>query len=175
MLKNKSLLKVFAIFAVLLLSMYMLTGCETESSKKDKEKSNDSVSSSYEEPIKNMIEGLSEANSSKFLKAFPSFISDYMKDIFTDKYLETTLKTAEEEYGKNVKMTYKITDKTEIDSDELKEMEEAVKTNFDKEIKITKGYELGIEVTTKGDDEEDTETDEMNVYEIDGNWYILDI
>ena len=54
-------------------------------------------------------------------------------------------------------------------------MEEDVLTNFNKEVKITKGYEVEIEVTTKGDDTEDTEKDAFNVYEIDGKWYILDL
>lgn len=176
MLINKNILKLFAIFAVLLMSMYLLTGCEIgESKSKEKNENGEEITSSYEEPIKNMIEGLTEANSSKFLKAFPSFISDYMGDIFTDEYLENTLETAEEEYGENIKMSYEITDKTEIEEEDLRKMEEDIKTNFDEDIKITKGYELGIKVTTKGDDAEDTEEDEFNVYEVDGKWYILDL
>ena len=179
MLKNKYVIKLIAIFAVLLMSMYMLTGCEFEKSdsskKKDKNDDNKEVTSSYEEPVKYMVEGLSEANSKKFLKAFPDFISEHMEDIFTDEYLENTLKTAESEFGENIEMSYKITDKTEIDEDELNKMEEDIKNSFDEEITITKGYELGVEVTTKGDDAEDTEEDEFNVYEVDGKWYILDL
>lgn len=178
MFKNKYIIKLISIFAVLLMSMYMLTGCEFEksdSSKKDKNDDTKEITSSYEEPVKYMVEGLSEANAEKFLKAFPEFISDYMEDIFTDEYLENTLKTAENEFGENIEMSYKIIDKTEIDKDELEKMEEDIKNNFEEEITITKGYELGVEVTTKGDDAEDTEEDEFNVYEVDGKWYILDL
>ncbi len=171
MLKNKRMLKLIAVFAMLVMSMYMLTGCEIGKKNSDKEDN----SSSYEEPIKNLIEGLSEANSDKLLKAFPGFISDYMKDIFTDEYLESTLKKAEEDFGANVKMSYKITDKTDLEDEELRKMEEDIQTNFNKEVKITKGYEVEIEVTTKGDETEDTEKDAFNVYEIDGKWYILDL
>ena len=109
------------------------------------------------------------------MKRLCKFISDYMEDIFTDEYLENTLKTAENEFGENIEMSYKIIDKTEIDKDELEKMEEDIKNNFEEEITITKGYELGVEVTTKGDDAEDTEEDEFNVYEVDGKWYILDL
>ena len=170
MLKNKRMLKLIAVFAMLVMSMYMLTGCEIGKKNSDKDDS-----SSYEDPIKNLVEGLSEANSSKLLKAFPDFIADYMKDIFTDEYLESTLDKAEEDFGTNVKMSYKITDKTDLEDEELRKMEEDVLTNFNKEVKITKGYEVEIEVTTKGDETEDTEKDAFNVYEIDGKWYILDL
>jgi len=177
MLIKKNLLKIIAVVSVLFLSMYTLTGCENGILKSDKndEKENNEIAESYEEPIKNMIEGLSDANSETFLKAFPDFISDYMGDIFTDEYLENTLENAEAEFGANVKMSYKVTNKTEIDEEDLRKMEEDVKTNFEEEITITKGYELEVDVTTKGEDIEDTEKDAFNVYEVDGKWYILDL
>ena len=131
----------------------------------------------YEQPVINFVEGLGEANSEKFLKAFPSFISDneYMKNTFTNEYLQGVLKNAEENYGANIKMTCKITNKEDIAEENLKTMQEDVKTYYNKEITITKGYKLSAEITTKGDNEEDVDTEDFEVYEIDGNWYMLDL
>ncbi len=173
MLKNKRNIKLIAIFALLILSMQMLTGCEIGkfNSKKDQEKAVEA----YEEPIRNMIEGLSETNSGKLLNAFPDFITEYMKDIYTNEFLESTLDKAKEEFGANIKLSYKITDKKDLEEKDLKQVEESIKKNFDKEIKITKGYEVEVEVTTKGDEAEDTEKDAFKVYEVDGKWYILDL
>ena len=70
-------------------------------------------------------------------------------------------------------MSYKILDKKDISEEDLREMEEEVKESFGKEIRITKGYKLGVEITTKGDKAEDKEEDVFKVYEIDGKWYML--
>lgn len=175
MLKNKSILKIIAIFAVLLMSMSMLTGCELGKKSSNEKSDENAEQTSYEEPIKNLVEGLSEANAEKFLKAFPSYVGEYMENIFTDEYLKSTLQEAESDFGANIKMSYKVTNKEDISEEDMKQMEEEVKENFDKEIDITKGYTLDVEITTKGDNTEDKEEDIFNVYEVDGNWYILDL
>ncbi len=172
MLKNTKVLKIVAIIAMLVMSMYMLTGCGNNESKKDKKADN---VEGYEQPIKYLVEGLSEANSEKFLKAFPGFISEQVKQYFDADYLQTALDRAEDEYGANVKMTYKVTGKEEISEDDLKDMAEDVKDSYDEEVEITKGYVVDVEITTKGDDTEDTEEDSFDVYEIGGNWYVLDL
>lgn len=169
MVKNKRLIKALTIMLVMMMSIVLLSGCEI-GSKKDKDKNE---IQDYEQPVKNMVEGLSEANSEKFLKAFPDFISDYMKTMFTDDYLSQTIEKAEEEYGSNLTMSYKVTDKKDISDSELQETQEEVKESFNKEVKFDKGYVLTVEITTKGDNDEDTETDDLKVYEIDGAWYLL--
>ena len=170
MIKNKNIMKVIAVLAVMIMTSVILTGCELKKKNSDSEKA---TTEAYEEPVKNFVEGLSEANSEKFLKAFPSFIADYAKDIFTDEYLEKTLDNAKETYGDNITMTYNIKGKTELSEEDLKSMVDATKTSFDKDITITKGYELDLEIHTKGDKDEDTEDETIDVYEVDGKWCLL--
>lgn len=173
MIKNTKVLKVVAIIAMLVMSMYMLTGCGNNDSKKDKD--DNASQGTYEEPIKYLVEGLSEANSDKFLKAFPNFVADQLGKYFDNDYLQEALEKAEDEYGKNVKMSYKVTGKEDLSSDELEEMVEDIQNSYDKNVEIKKGYAVDVEITTKGDDDEDTEEDTINVYEIDGKWYVLDL
>lgn len=174
MLRKNCILKSITVLAVMVMSIGLLTGCEMKFGKDKNEKSEEVA---YEQPVINFVEGLGEANSEKFLKAFPSFISDneYMKNTFTNEYLQGVLKNAEENYGTNIKMTCKITNKEDIAEENLKTMQEDVKTYYNKEITITKGYKLSAEITTKGDNEEDVDTEDFEVYEIDGNWYMLDL
>lgn len=167
MIENKRKVKIVSILLIMIMIMGLLSGCNLN--KKDK----NAETEAHEQPVKNVVEGLVEANSEKFLKAFPDYISDQMKTMFTDEYLKSTVSKAEEEYGANIKMSYKILDKKDISEEDLREMEEEVKESFGKEIRITKGYKLGIEITTKGDKAEDKEEDVFKVYEIDGKWYML--
>lgn len=171
MLKNKNLIKVVTVLAVMIMSTMILAGCELKKEKGNNEQT--AVEGSYEEPVKNFVEGLNEANSEKFLKAFPSFIADYVKDIFTDDYLKMYFGDAKETYGDNTTMTYNIKDKTELSEEDLRAAEQNVKTSFDKDITVTKGYKLNVELRLKGDNKEDTEKEIINVFEVDGNWYLL--
>ena len=171
MLKNNKILKIFTVLAVMIVSICMLTGCE----KKESGKENKVEQEAFEEPIKNLVEGLGEANSQKLLSAFPSFISDIMKDIFTDEQLKGVIDETKTEYGDNMKMTYSITNKEEISEEDLKTMQDDVKTTYNQEITITKGYSVEAKITTKGDNKEDVEDENFKVYEIDGKWYLLEL
>lgn len=167
MLKNKSILKLVAVLTVMVMSMAMLAGC---GAKKEEKKV-----SSFEDPIKNYIEGVAEANSEKFLKAFPTFISDTLKSIFSDDYLKEIKKENEEKFGEDVTISYKVKEKTEISQDDINSIKESVKTTYDKELNITKGYKVDLDITTKGSKDEETDSETIDVYEVDGVWCILNL
>jgi len=173
MLKKKNIFKIIVLLLIMVMSIGVLTGCGNNENGKEKEKEKEQAVEAYEEPVKYFVEGLAESNSEKFLKAFPEFLADYMGETITDEALKEMLTEAEEEYGANIKMSYKVTDKTEIGEEDLKEMQEEMATYYDEEVKVSKGYELDVEITTKGDDSEETESDTLEVYEIDGKWCIL--
>lgn len=169
MLKNKRLFKSIAILAIIVFSMFMLTGCEF-GSKKEEEKKKEA----YEEPISNLVKGLEEANSQKFLSAFPSFISDYVKDVFTDDYMKEVLNQSKETYGENLTMNYTVTKIEDISKENLESQQQQIKELYGKEITISNGKKVEVEIVTKGDAKEDKDTDSFEVYEIDGKWCIID-
>ena len=45
--------------------------------------------------------------------------------------------------------------------------------NYDSKVKISKGYEVEIKATIKGDDEKETDTTTLSVYKINGDWCIV--
>lgn len=172
---NTKKLKLIVISIMLLLGMYMLTGCEFLNKDLEDNEEEKIKIEAYEEPLENIINGLVKADSETFLKAFPDFIVVHMQDIYTDEYLEGVAKVLKDEYGDNVKMSYKIKEKIDIDADALRNVENEMRNNFEKKVTITRGYELKVDVTTKGKNAEDTKDDVFKVFEIDGKWYILDL
>lgn len=167
MIKNKSFIKILIVLTILVVSVGMLMGCGIN---KNEEKIPE-----YEEPVKSFIEGMSEANSEKFLNAFPEFLSKYMKQSFTNDSLNEILEDAKEEYGEDLKMTYKIADKKELSEEELKQQKENLKENYGQEVSIEEGYKLTVEITTKGNKKEETDSDEFLVYKIDGKWCLIEL
>ena len=79
----------------------------------------------------------------------------------------------EDEYGKNVKVSYKVTDKDELSDKKLKNIQEGLKDNYDIPKKsVTKGYKVDVDMTIKGKDDEDTNETTLYIVKIKGDWYV---
>ena len=94
-------------------------------------------------------------------------------EYFEKSVLEDLRDELEDEYGENIKISYKIRSKKELKKSDLNDMEDYVEAVFDEEVKIKKGYELKLKMKIKGKDDKDEEKGEISVYKIDGKWYIL--
>ena len=182
--KKCKITKVLAILVIMIFNVYVLAGCSFDGFNKNGSKDDNSASSEknldeesaeYAKPIKYLVEGLEETNAEKFLKAFPAFISESMDEYITDDYLKIAVDATKEKYGENIKMSFKITDKDKISDENLREMEDEVKESFGNDIVMSKGYKVSVDIVTKGDSSENTEKDTFDVFEIDGNWYVLDL
>lgn len=125
----------------------------------------------YEAPIKNMFKGMQKADLKTYLKAYPEFmgISDYVDQDDMDEMLESL----EKEYGKNIKISYKVLDKEKIEKDNLEKVQKKIENYYDEKVKVTAGYKVEVKSTIKGKDDSETDTSTMKVYKIDGKWYLL--
>ncbi len=126
----------------------------------------------YKKPIDNMINGIVKQDADKFLAAFPAFMSKSMKGYIDDDYLEDMYDELVDDYGKNIKITYKVTDKEKLDKDDLEDYQDEIKSWYSKKVKITEGYELEVEMKIKGKDDSDENVDDIVVLKIDGEWCI---
>ena len=90
-----------------------------------------------------------------------------------DELAEGILDNLEDEYGDDIKISVKYKDKNKIDKDDLEDLEEMYEDNYDSKVKISKGYEVEIKATIKGDDEKETDTTTLSVYKINGDWCIM--
>lgn len=136
----------------------------------------------YKDPIDNMFKGMETGKGKYFYKALPEFL---LEEKFEDKkkseiideldeLAETLLDNFEDKYGDDIKITVKYKDKEKIDKDDLEDIEEMYEDSYDSKVKISKGYEVKIKATIKGDDEKDTNTTTLNVYKVNGDWCIMD-
>lgn len=80
----------------------------------------------------------------------------------------------EDEFGKNVKVSYKIKSKSRIKKDDLEDAEDRYDDYYDMNVSITKGYYIGAEVTFKGKEDKDTTYRSFSVYKIKGAGWKLD-
>ena len=86
---------------------------------------------------------------------------------------KTLIRRLEDEYGDNIKVSYKILEKDDASSSDLDEMKDYIKSNYDIPKKsVTDAVELEVELTVRGDDDE--ETGELTFYavKVDEDWYI---
>lgn len=137
---------------------------------------------SYKDPIDNMFKGMETGKGKYIYKALPAFLLEEQYDDMKkseiidnlDDLAESYLDHLEDEYGDDIKISVKYKDKEKIDKDDLEELEEMYEDSYDSKIKISKGYEVKIKATVKGDDDKETDTTSINVYKINGDWCIMD-
>lgn len=170
MIKNK---KILAIISIMVLCVTVLTGCNIN--KKTENGSGEQNIEQYEQPIKNFLEGIEEGNIDKFLSSFPDYLAELLKENISEEDLQEMLKNEIKSYGDNVKYSYNITEKKELSQDNLKNLQSKIKSNMDKEVNVTNGYELKVEIITKGDKDEQKDLETLQVYEIDGKWCLTSL
>lgn len=122
----------------------------------------------YKKPIDNYFNGMIKGDVDKYLSAFPEFMD--MADQIDEEDMEDMVDDLEDEYGEKLKVSYDITKKEKIKKDNLKDVQEYISERYDEDVKVSKGYEIKVKATIKGKDDEDTDTQKMYVYKIDGKW-----
>lgn len=160
--RTKNIAKLLITSVMLIAIVTLLTGC---GNKKEEPKATET----YEEPIKNMTEGIQNTNIEKYMSAFPDFI-DYK---VTQSDLDEMMNVYIEKYGQDIKISYEITQKEEITGNKLSEIQDNIKTYYNHECSVTKGYKLNVSRTVKGIKDQQTTSSIINVYEIDGKWYSI--
>lgn len=141
----------------------------------------------YKTPIKNYFAmQAGKASEGKVKGMLPEEVWKYLddqdisqKDVLKGykKWAEDQKDELEDEYGKNFKISYKWTDKDEITGKELTKIKDAITGKYEK-IKnkdIKKAYEVDLEVTIKGSEDDDEDESTMTVVQIGGKWYCYNI
>lgn len=141
------------------------------------------LGSGWKKPIKNYFKGIEEKDGETYMSAYHEIElkQERKANDWSTKEQEKSYKNSakfqynalKKEYGSDLKISVKFDDKEKIDKDDLKDYEEALEHNWDKKLKIAKGYIVEGEVKIKGDDDKDTEDFEFYVLKIDGDWAIV--
>lgn len=146
-----------------------------------------SAGGGYKKTVKDYIKAVNKCDTKKLLsvtipenkmkeikKEAKGSIIDW--DALLDKMddaLEGAFKELEDDYGKNVKFSVKISDKEKIKGDDLDELQEEYEDIYDAEVK--KAYKLKVEMTIKGKDDKDTKKSSLYVVKVKGDgWKVYD-
>lgn len=127
----------------------------------------------WKKPIDNYFKGMEKANAKTYLKAYPEFMD--MDETVDDDFMEDMMDSFEDEYGEKIKISYKITKKEKIKKDDLENVQKYIDKKYDEDVKVSAGYEVKVKATIKGKEDEDTDTQKMYVYKIDGKWYYMSV
>lgn len=160
--------------AVLLILLFVsLPGCSSRN-----------IGDETTEPLDRIISGVLNSNVAMYKSAYPP---DYIKEVETafkrlsndlDKELGNTISSANEvllaNYGKKVKINYKLISKEKMTEEALKEKYWDILINsYSIPVdKITEAYKEKIDITVKGAENEETKTYELKFLKVDGSWYI---
>jgi hypothetical protein len=134
----------------------------------------------YKKPVDLMYKSLETGNASLLLKAMPKFIvEDYYSDDDEredlDELFDELHDELQDEYGKNAKVSYKITDRDKLDKDDLEDAAEYMSNKYasaGKKLKVMAGYELEMDATIRGSGGKDTNEATITVIKIGGKWYL---
>ena len=140
-------------------------------------------SSSPKKAMKN-LEKVMNGNASKISSLAPGAYWNYLKeeeditkadvkDEFKDSY-EDMKEYLEDEYGKNAKYSMKIADKDKLSKKKLEALAESIEENYEiDEKKVKAAYELEVEVSLKGREDDSEYDSTMYAVKIGGKWYIV--
>ena len=135
----------------------------------------------YKKPVRDYIKAMNKCDTKKLLsvtmpesklKEIKKNVKDSVIDWDSlldkmDGVLEEGMEELEDEYGKNVRYSIKITDKEKVKGDDLDELQEEYEDIYDAEIK--KAYLLEAEVTIKGKKDEESNDTSFYVVKVKGD------
>ena len=191
---TKKLFKFILIIAVIVLSIFTLSGCKKDEKKEEPEQISRET---YVEPLKNYLEGLKTKNVELMLKAYPEFMHMDQKLQLTD--IEAVYAKYESLYGPNIVFDYNIGEATIVEESDYETLVSKIKEAYPDagDFSIDKAFIIEVELTISGDgvkndnnEEKQEESNEGNlsengepqktkttdrqdlyVYRFNGNWY----
>lgn len=157
-----------------------LTACgDSDDNDDDDEES----TPAYEVPVENYIKSVQKNDADLYKKSLAKPMADYISDKMGEEYfkeqVEEASKELKDEYGEDVKISYKVKEKEELGKEDLEDLNDRFKETFESESEITSGYRLDVEFIYTGTDissiDEDDKDVTFEVGKIDGKWAIVDL
>ena len=154
--------KVTALFVcVLTFAVLIMSACGGKTSDERLE---------YEKPIATLVRSIKTSDSLSYVRCYaPPVAKSYLDENSEPKVAENVFLEIKDRFSGSFSLSYKVTDKSEITGEELKELEKSVKNGT----AIKKAYRLEVTITAA-----DLNTNScaakhtFYVGKIDGSWYI---
>jgi len=128
----KNYLKIFLVVGLL----FIASGCGKTVSN----------NSSVEDLLDVYMEGFKNADVDKMLSVYPDFAKDYYGKYVTEENVRNAL----DNYGDNIKLSYDITGKEKLSSEELNQLNEEIKQTFTNYVLPSDCYKISGTTEAKG-------------------------
>lgn len=130
-------------------------------------------------PIDKVMKGIVKADAEIFLKAFPKDYIEYAEDEYDDfeddleETLEWVSEILEDDLGDNIKFKYEVIKEKELSKNKLDDLKDELNEDYGLSRRdITEAWEIKIDVTFSGSDDDDDTKFELIVIKYNGKWYI---
>ena len=140
----------------------------------------------YKGTLKEYFKSITSKDAGDYLEVtMPDVLADWLedeadmdKDDLEDAAKDTvkdTYNDLKDDFGKDPKISFKITDKEKADKDDREDMEEMLEyISDDVKWKVGSAYYLELELTIKGDDDKEDEIDaEAVILKLNGDWVVF--
>lgn len=154
---------------------------EEESSEEDSSEEETDLSSvsdpiiddSYRKIFEYEARGLENNDWDTYKKALTADSQEQLKELLGsgEDYLDMAYLGLVQKIGTGFKVLFEISNETELNKDEIKEIEEAYKLTYSKSITIEKAYRLNINFIYSNNDKSQSVPANGLVILVDGNWY----
>jgi len=135
-------------------------------------------------PIDTMIDVSFKGKVEKIKDMAPAEYWEYMEDEYdmdiddvideAEEEFDDMIDSLEDEYGDNIRVSYKVEKKKKLSDKKLEGIAEALADAYDlDEGDFTEAYELDLEMTIKGSEDDDSDDNEMTVIKYKGKWYAI--
>lgn len=171
------------LLALLLALVMILSLCACGDSSKDDDDEEEKPRT-YKDAIDDYVEACYKGKTGKIKSLAPKEYWDWREEEYgetaqevTQEYAETFERREEswrEYYGDDYKVSYEVVDKEKLDEDTLELFADALEDEYDIEFSVTEGYEVELEMTIEGSEDEDSDEATFYVLKIDGDWYVID-
>lgn len=132
----------------------------------------------FMKPVNAFYRGLSHGDVNAMTSAFPAWLSDASVPagtMTTADMCSTVLSASEFDYGKGVKARAGLISKSEVSKDYLERIASGIRTQYHKDVSITKGYWIRLRVIYQQKNIQAEQILYARVYKIDGKWCLLDV
>lgn len=170
-LTKNSLIGIGAVVALLVVVIIIISSLTASSYK-------DAIDLMVDVSLNGKIEKLEKLAPKEFWEYYEEesdiTVKEMIEEYKDENVYESMMEELEKDYGKNIKVSYKIKEKEKLEKDELDEIKDGLKENYGIAKKSVKtGYEVEVELTIKGKDDKDSQTNTINVVKIGKGWYIV--
>lgn len=140
----------------------------------------------FAHPYKGMLDdyfkGVAKGEGELVKAAYPECMIDYRKDQdddfdeddYFDDIASSMQEYLEDKLGEDIKISYDIKDEKKLSSKKLEDIEEDLEDRYDASVKVSKAFKVKIKAKIKGDDDDKSDTMNVTVAKVDGQWCIVD-